>query len=210
MTDRTQPTPLPPEQQQRLFQAAAEEFTEQGFDGASLDRILARSGLNDSTFHDHFDDKADLFTRLVERSMVVLFHQIGPFDIDALTAETFWSALARAYHRAIALVDRNDWLVRFGRLFYTLRDDPRHSGPTDRLFDITRRWTHALILRGQTLGIVRDDLPGPLLTELAMGLLEPLDRWSVAHWLELSEDERQALPEKHIGLFRALLSPPSD
>ena len=40
-----------------------------------------------------------------------------------------------------------------------------------------------------------------------MGLFESVDRWGVAHWEELSEDERQALPATHIGLFRDLLSP---
>lgn len=205
MADRMQPSPLPAEQQRALFQAAAEEFATNGIDAASLDHIIARAGIDAPAVQDRFSGKADLFSALVDRALAVLFHQIGPFDLNALTAATFWSAIEEYYHRAIVLVDHNDWLVRFGRLFYHLRDTPRLGAATTPLFDVTRHWTEALILRGQRLGVLRDDLPLELLTDIAMGVLEPLDRWSVAHWADLSEAQRQALPEQHIGLFRRLL-----
>ncbi|GHH03324.1 TetR/AcrR family transcriptional regulator [Pseudodonghicola xiamenensis] len=202
MTRPEPPDALPPEQQSALFEAAAKEFAARGFDGASLDRILGQSGIGTTAFADHFADKAGLFTRLIERSLSVLFGQIGPFDPDQLTAETYWSEIAAYYHRAITLVDHNDWMVRFGRLFYQLRDTPALGSATNPLFDITRDWVRKLIARGQALGSLRADLPPDLMTDIAMGILEPLDRWSAAHWPELSEAERQALPDQHIDLFR--------
>jgi AcrR family transcriptional regulator len=196
---------LDPERQRVLFEAAAEEFAAKGFEAASLNRILEKSGMGKSSLYYYFDDKADLFTMLMERSLAVLFGQLGAFDPDSLTAEGFWSEIAEYYRRALRIVSVNDWLARFGGLFYELRGNPKRGAPTGRLFEIARRWLARLIERGQVLGVVRNDLPSSILIDTAMGLFETLDRWVVAHWSTLSEEERQALPETHIGLFRDLL-----
>ncbi|MCM5557064.1 TetR/AcrR family transcriptional regulator [Pleomorphomonas sp. JP5] len=196
---------LSAERQKALFEAAAEEFAAKGFDAASLNRILEKSGMSKSSLYYYFDDKADLFVTLIERALSVLFGQIGAFETERLTAETYWSDITLHYKKAVAVVGDNDWLVRFGGLFYQLRGDPKRGGPTGRLFEVIRRWTKALIERGQAVGVVRDDLPISMLIEIAVGLFETLDRWVVANWADLSEAERQALPEVHVGLFRNLL-----
>lgn len=196
---------LDPERQRVLFEAAAEEFAAKGFDAASLNRILEKSGMSKSSLYYYFDDKADLFTTLMERSLAVLFAQLGAFDVERLTAETFWDGIETHYRKAVAVVGGNEWLVRFGGLLYKLRDDPTRGAPTGRLFEIIRRWVQALVERGQDLGVIRDDVPGSMLVDMAMGLFEALDRWVVAHWQTLSEKDRQGLPEIHIGLFRDLL-----
>lgn len=197
---------LDPERQKTLFEAAAEEFTAKGFDGASLNRILEKSGMSKSSLYYYFDDKADLFTTLVERSMAVLLRQIGAFDPAELTAETYWTEFEIRYRKLIAIVSGNGWLVKLGGMFYSLRADPKRGASTGRIFQVVRHWVGSLIARGQELGVVRSDLPDSLLVDSAMGLLESLDRWVVAHWTELTEADRAALPAAHIGMFRDLLA----
>lgn len=197
---------LDAERQRRLFESAAEEFAAYGFDGASLNRILEKSGMSKSSLYYYFDDKADLFTTMIERSLSVLFREIGGFDPAALDAETFWSTFEALYRRAIAVVDRNLWLVQFGGMFYRLRSDPRQGSATGRLFLAMKGWVTLIIERGQALGVVRTDLPQSLLIDSTMSLLESLDRWVVAHWSQLEGAERDAMPQKHIALFRRLLT----
>lgn len=197
---------LDAERQRRLFESAAEEFAAYGFDGASLNRILEKSGMSKSSLYYYFDDKADLFTTMIERSLSVLFREIGGFDPAALDAETFWSTFEALYRRAIAVVDRNLWLVQFGGMFYRLRSDPRQGSATGRLFLAMKGWVTLIIERGQALGVVRTDLPQSLLIDSTMSLLESLDRWVVAHWSQLEEAEKDAMPQKHIALFRRLLT----
>jgi AcrR family transcriptional regulator len=196
---------LDPERQRTLFEAAADEFAANGFDSASLNRILEKSGMSKSSLYYYFDDKADLFTTLVERSIAILFKQIGDFDPARLTAETYWSEFEARYSRAVSIVNGNGWLVRFGGMFYALRSDPKHSAPTGRIFDAARRWVAAMVARGQELGVVRSDLPNTLLIDSVMGLFESLDRWVVTHWSQMTEAERAAMPAKHIGMFRDLV-----
>ena len=196
---------LDPDRQRRLFDSAAQEFGAHGYDGASLNRILEKSGMSKSSLYYYFDDKADLFTTLIERSLTFLFKEIGGLDPDALTAGTYWSTFEALYRRSIAVVDRNAWLVRFGGMFYQLRGNPKEGSATGRLFRAVRGWVEVIIARGQTLGVVRTDLPRSLLIDCTMALVESLDRWVVTHWTALSEDEKGRMPHDHIQLFRRLL-----
>jgi AcrR family transcriptional regulator len=197
---------LDAERQRRLFDSAAQEFAAHGYDGASLNRILEKSGMSKSSLYYYFDDKADLFTTMIERSLAVLFKEIGVFDADALTAETFWSTFEELYRRGVAILGKNSWLVRFGGMFYRLRNDPKEGSATGRLFEVARQWVSVIITRGQQLGVVRSDLPKSLLIDSTLALLESLDRWVVAHWQDLGDDMKAEMPGKHIELFRRLLS----
>jgi AcrR family transcriptional regulator len=162
--------------------------------------------MSKSSLYYYFDDKADLFTTLIERSMAVLFREIGGFDPEALTAETFWRTFEEFYRRAIVIVGNNAWLVQFGGMFYRLRGDPRKGSATGRVFQAARNWVTIIIERGQALGVVRTDLPQSLLIDSTMSLLESFDRWVVSHWSELAADEKDSMPRTHIALFRRLLS----
>jgi AcrR family transcriptional regulator len=199
---------LDPQRQERLFASAAEEFGEKGYDAASLNRILERSGMSKSSLYYYFDDKADLFTTMLERALAFLIKEIGGFDVETLTAETFWSEFVTLYRRSIVLVNRNTWYLKLGRMFYRLHDTSKQGAPTGHIFDAARHWIGKIISRGQALGVVRTDLPTPLLIGCAMGIGEALDRWAIVYWDQYDEDELMQMAEEHIDLFRRLLAPP--
>jgi AcrR family transcriptional regulator len=197
---------LEPERQQRLFDSAAEEFGAKGYDAASLNRIVEQAGMSKSSLYYYFDDKADLFTTLIDQAIAFLFKEIGGLDPDALTAETYWSEFEALYRRAIAVCNRNAWYVRLGRMFYRLRSDPKGFAATDSTFQTARRWIGRLIARGQSLGVVRADLASSLLVDCAMGLGEALDRWVVEQFDQLDEPARLRMASEQVDLFRRLLA----
>lgn len=197
---------LDPERQKRLFEVAAEEFGEKGYDAASLNRIIGRSGMGKSSFYYYFDDKADLFNTLLERTFADLFDQVGGIDLAGLTGETFWKSIEDLCRQAVGAMGRDIAFVRLGRMFYRLRNDPKEASSTGRLFEAGRLWVGAAISRGQELGVVRTDLPTSLLVDCTMGLLEALDRWSVAHWEEMDETARPRMVSAQIGLLRRMLA----
>jgi TetR/AcrR family transcriptional regulator len=49
----------------KVVAAAAEEFASRGFDGAKVDAIAARAGVNKAMLYYHFDDKAALYREVV-------------------------------------------------------------------------------------------------------------------------------------------------
>ena len=198
---------LSEDRRDRLLETAAEEFVARGYEGASLNRILEQSGMSKSSLYYYFDDKADLFTTLLERGLALMLARIGRFEIAALTAETFWPELERFYRSAVALESGEGWVLKLGQLFYRLRAAPQPPDPTGRIMTAVRGWVADLLQHGQKLGAVRDDLPLPLLLDCAMGVGEALDRWVVNNIEGLDTATRRRVAAEHIDLLKRLLAP---
>ena len=49
--------------------AATEVFAERGYQAATIDEIARRSGVSAPVVYDHFESKADLHARLLERHL---------------------------------------------------------------------------------------------------------------------------------------------
>jgi AcrR family transcriptional regulator len=93
-----------PLQRERILQAAAEEFAQRGYAGASSESISRRAGMSKATFYEHFANKEDcivaLFDRATEevsRSMARAARDVGREDAPArmkAATRAFLSALA--------------------------------------------------------------------------------------------------------------------
>ena len=57
---------LPEEKRETIINAAVEEFAGYGFESASINRIVANSGISKGSFYQYFEDKADVFRHLVD------------------------------------------------------------------------------------------------------------------------------------------------
>ena len=57
---------LPDEKRNAVVSAAIDEFSEYGFEGASINRIVANSGISKGSFYQYFDDKLDVFNHLLD------------------------------------------------------------------------------------------------------------------------------------------------
>jgi len=57
---------LPAEKRQTIVDTAVEEFAENGFEAASINRIVATSGIAKGSFYQYFTGKLDLFMHLVD------------------------------------------------------------------------------------------------------------------------------------------------
>lgn len=198
---------LQEDRQNRLFDSAAEEFSERGYEAASLNQILERSGMSKSSLYYYFDDKADLFSSLVERSVAFLWKEIGGFDLADLTAETFWDDLEAHVLRAIGVMTRNVWYVKLARMFLRLRGQPKGIEKTGRLFETAIKFVGGVLERGQELGVVRTDLPQSLMIDYAMALGEAGDRWIIMHWDEMDDAAKVESARVNMRIFKRLLQP---
>ncbi len=57
---------LSEEKRQIIVNAAVEEFAEHGFKAASINRIVAKSGISKGSFYQYFKDKMDVFRYLMD------------------------------------------------------------------------------------------------------------------------------------------------
>ncbi len=56
---------LPEEKRKKIVNAAVDEFAEYGFEAASINRIVANSGIAKGSFYQYFKDKQDVFMHLL-------------------------------------------------------------------------------------------------------------------------------------------------
>jgi AcrR family transcriptional regulator len=57
---------LPEVKRQTIIDVAIEEFADYGFESASINRIVANSGISKGSFYQYFEDKLDLFRHLID------------------------------------------------------------------------------------------------------------------------------------------------
>jgi len=198
---------MAPERREKLFESAAEEFIAHGYDGASLNRIIARAGMGKSSLYYYFDDKGDLFQTVIEAGVAAFIREIGGFDYAGLTAETFWPDIEALFERGVRFSERNVWYVRLGQLFWRLRGQDKASKATGHLFRLAYGWVAALLDHGIALGVVRADLPAHLLVQSVMALLEVCDRFVLETWEDYDEAGRRALVVQQADLFKRLCAP---
>jgi AcrR family transcriptional regulator len=91
-------------QRQRLMRAAASEFAEYGYVGATATSIAAKAGMSKATFYAHFENKLACMLALYDRANEV----VGRAIVDALAragmsdAATRLRAATRAYLETVA------------------------------------------------------------------------------------------------------------
>ena len=81
---------LKPEKQQRILQAALHEIAANGYDKASVTRIVKEAGIATGSFYQYFDDMDDLFiyigmeaARMKTTYMRHAIDEIGPTDLES-------------------------------------------------------------------------------------------------------------------------------
>jgi AcrR family transcriptional regulator len=195
-----------PERRDRLFQSAAEELAAEGYEGASLNRIIERAGIGKSSLYYYFDDKRDLFGQLIQAVFEHFMRDMGGLDYRTLTAETFWPEIEALFVKGVAFSERNAWSVRVGQLFYRLRAD-KSGGSAGSFMGTVEAWIAALLRHGMTLGVVRSDLPESLLIQSVMALVEVCDRYFLETWSRLGPTERRALVGQQMELLKRVCLP---
>lgn len=165
----------------RILEAAARAFAADGYDGASLNKILDAAGLSKGAAYYYFDDKLDLFLTTVAHYAAELLAdvQLAP---DDLTADTFWPALAGLYRRQYAQARTRPFAFGVVKAAGTLPPDARAGGPLAEMSQQLQQLLMALLQRGQALGVVRRDLPFELLLTLVGSVDEAYDNWLLAAW----------------------------
>jgi AcrR family transcriptional regulator len=170
--------PLDDERAAGLFLVAAQAFLAFGFEGASLNRIIADAGWSKSSFYHYFHDKQELYDHLLAKLRSHYASQTALMDPQTLTRETFWEQFDRTLRGLGAAPVADPLTLALARLLHDQRQvDPGLRALRADLFHGLAR----VLRRGQELGAVRTDLPADLVGELAAAWLFALDRWAAEH-----------------------------
>ncbi|WP_271270637.1 TetR/AcrR family transcriptional regulator [Aliamphritea hakodatensis] len=124
----------PHETKKKILEAALEEFSEYGFYGARVDRIVQSAGVNKRMVYHYFHDKTGLFEALINAEIVKMSEvaQHGPVD-SLVELSRYWlknAGVTKDYYRLlmaseavsgddIMLKDEHDASYRYSKNIYS-------------------------------------------------------------------------------------------
>ncbi|MCL1940574.1 MAG: TetR/AcrR family transcriptional regulator [Synergistaceae bacterium] len=137
-----------------LMDSAIKEFSERGFENASYNKIIERSGLSKGTVYYYFENKESLL-KMVLNEIIEQFMSISDGLELPETKEEFWEVDCEYNRRAMNFIFENP---HSGLLYILFSDDQRIHSEISDIFEQILCFRHKLIGRGQSLGVVRSDM----------------------------------------------------
>jgi AcrR family transcriptional regulator len=197
---------LPADKRQRILEAAAKEFTANGYENASLNKILEEAGISKGAAYYYFDDKADLYTTTLLYYMAEVLAEI-PFDVNRFTTENFWAEVADLYRHQFSRYYERPWVLGITKSGGPVSMEMLAEGPMAELWESAQGLLSQLVQRGRELGVIRNDLPDDLLQALLIGVDSAHDQWLFAHWTGMSPAQIGVAAERMANTLRRLLQP---
>lgn len=196
---------MKPDRRKKLFAAATREFTELGFEQASLNRIIGKVGMSKSSFYHYFGNKTELFQQIFAQTLAPLALIADAFQPEILTKDTFWPAILTASQGGGELFTSQPEIFNVGRMFHRNLNEP--SGICTDMMATPLALVSRILEHGKVIGTIRDDLPTSLLIDAAMGMGMAIDKWAIEHIGTYSKPEFDAFNEKAMGMFINVLAP---
>ncbi len=193
-------------QQKAILDAAAAEFAKEGFERASINRIIAAADLSKGGLYYYFDGKEDLYAAVMDDVLDRVVETVADIE-EPEDAEGYWQMLAMGLERLNVAFFNDSVLAALGRgLYQRGGSDPAY----EKILERSGAWVRNLVEMGQRLGAVRSDVPLGLLAEALTGMLVAMDRWFVMAMETEPIEELMTLAPKTIELARDLLAPKAE
>jgi AcrR family transcriptional regulator len=182
---------LPPEKQERILDAAVDEFSRWGYDKASINRMVDRLGIAKGSIFQYFGSKKNLYFHIFSYGVSLV-----KGTLKAVRAETdreeFFVRLAKSLQAGIHFIRRYPRIYQIYLKMLFQEDFPFRADllRTIRLFSID--YLRPIIKQGMERGELREDLD----PELAAFFLDAvLDRFLQAYCVTYMDSG--------LGLFQA-------
>jgi AcrR family transcriptional regulator len=193
----------------RILDVAAAEFLNHGYNEASFNHIIQEAGLSKGTAYYYFDDKLDLFTTVMRRSVREMLAAVGDLG-PCHSVETYWIEVRNLLERGGRFKTARPDLVSLSLVVLRAMASGVEGVSIDLLLGEFFSLYESFIRKGQELGAVRRDLPAAALVSLMFGASQGLDLWFVRNVKVvevLQEIDFDAALEFSMGLFRRILEP---
>jgi TetR/AcrR family transcriptional regulator len=162
---------LPDAKRNRIVEIAIEEFSESEYSGASISRIVNRSGIAKGSFYQYFEDKADLYEWL-------LYDVVGRKKVEWLSAlpdsspGDFWAVFGRLVLAGIGFGLANPRLSRLSsNLWHPCRDSDMRK-ICEHFVVLSRSAMRTVLENGVKGGQLRDDLDLDVASEMVLAVMQ--------------------------------------
>ena len=151
-------TQLPPGKQERVMDAALEEFADWGYHQASLNRVVARAGIPKGSLYQYFPNKEGLFFFIFQRAIALVRRTLTRVKDDTLS-DHFFVRLEKSLNAGVGFIREHPRI--YGLYLKILFD--RHVPFRDELLASVRKFAGeylgSLLRQAYTRGELRPGLP---------------------------------------------------
>ncbi len=190
------PHPLDPERETRLIAAAANAFTDVGYELASLNQIIGEAGMSKGSFYHYFPDKQRLHDHVVLTLRGRLRAGLRLPNLDQLGADSYRAAITEVLSQLVTTMSADPQTRLLVRMFLQPLAARGPGGQLTRLRRDVADWVDEVVAVGCRVGMLRQDVPASLLAELGLGILGVLARRT-----PYDSDEIEGWPELAAGLL---------
>jgi AcrR family transcriptional regulator len=147
------------EHSEKLFEAALEEFIDNGYQQASINAILGKAGMSKGQFYYHFKNKEGLYLALidvmVERKKEFLDSVMNPEDF----AQDIFGIFQTQIRYGMTFAREYPGISQFSESFLREKDTPIYEKALEIHNFEDNQAINALIERAYANGEFREDLP---------------------------------------------------
>ncbi|MDH4318336.1 MAG: TetR/AcrR family transcriptional regulator [Desulfobulbaceae bacterium] len=148
---------LPAEKRERILAAAVEEFAANGYQKASLNSVVKRSGISKGSLYQYFENKEGLFFHIFE-----CFKDLVKASANAALAQVakadFFAQLEAIVWAGIRFIDTHpDYFQIYLRVVFE-QDVPRREELVSRVRLFPLEYMGPLCEAGQRAGVIRADV----------------------------------------------------
>jgi AcrR family transcriptional regulator len=205
---------MDPETQRRILEAARAEFLQHGYEASSVNRIIQSAGINKGSLYYYFEDKADLFVKVIQDAQEEMIRSVADLDVTRMVAappQDFWGYLERASLQKVEFAIHHPELTRLSSDFLFQASKPGAPPRFKSAMQQMRDMFGAMLKMGQDQGAVRTDLPLDLLIDLGMAISEVMNRpylEDVSLLENMGPDEIQRYVAPQLDMLRRVLHVP--
>ena len=192
---------LDEERRRNILDIAGEEFSQKGFEGASLNAIIQKSKISKGSMYYYFEDKEDLYLTVLKQAMSDFAELVGGIATGTYT-DDFWDDIREFYTRVLEVSFARPELISLVGGYFSLSGNKYGSGTFVTFYLQIMAYIENIIIRGQEMGAVRTDIPRDLLVNIICSIGEAMDFWVVTHWEELSTKKPRKTANQMIRILR--------
>jgi TetR/AcrR family transcriptional regulator len=149
---------LPPDKQERVLEAALAEFAEQGYQAASLNRVVAAAGIAKGSLYQYFTNKQGVFNYIFQHALQVVRRTLTTVKEETLE-ENFFVRLEKSLLAGVRFSREHPKLFS---LYLKIQFDKNMPFREEFLAAVRRHATEyfaSLVRRAQARGELRPGVP---------------------------------------------------
>lgn len=158
-----------------LLAAAISVIAREGYAGASMRKVAKQAGCTTGAVTYYFENKEDIVSAVAQN----VFDQFDTM-LDAGTELVDVRTIIKQWLDWTSLSETDTWLAVFQLLAHA-RHEPAFASIIQQRYARFRQQLTEVLIRGQTQGVVRDDIPADLLADQLTAIS---DGWMMMHPIE--------------------------